>query len=149
MYVTGYNKPAALEFEGQISNSAAAIFLSMPWVNLKNPKASAWFNEMEKGSPLLGGSSYVLSRMPRGVGRYIALTSTIIEGADLWNLNLVNMKLDFDPTTLRVMEDTLLYLPRFREVSLVHKLPQYIQLRDSLVREVLLPNAISREFHQD
>lgn len=115
MYVTGYNKPLILELEGDIHNSAAAMFLQMPIVNCVKP-ARAIFDEVEQGSTLLGGTSYVLSRLPIGVGKFLALTGTPVEGSDLFNLGFADKRLTLDSSTLQVLEDKFVHLPRFRVV---------------------------------
>ena len=111
--MVGYNKPCIVEAEGDLYNSAAAIFYSMPWVNSSKP-SRAVFNEASRNSTLLGGSSYVLSRMPLGLGKYLALTGLPIEGSDLQKLGLVSMNLELDDFTMQVMEKQMVHLPRFR-----------------------------------
>lgn len=136
MYISGYNKPTVLEIQGELSNAAAAIFLNIPMINCNRPTKIV-FNEVEKSATLLGGSSYTLSRLPRGLGKYLALTGTPLHNADLWHLGLVNMDLDFDNESLRKMEQIFRHLPRFREISMVGSLPELKKLRDKMNRASL------------
>ena len=129
MYIAGYNKPTVLEIEGELYNSAAAIFLNIPMINCNRP-TKVTFNEVLRGSTLLGGSSYTLSRLPRAVGKYLALTGTSLKEEDLWQFGLVNMDLEFDQKTIKKIEGMVRHLPAFREVSLVNKLPEFQKLRD-------------------
>lgn len=88
-----------------------------------HPGACAVFNEAKRGSTLLGGSSYVLSRMPKGVGKYLALTGTPITGSDLFHLKLATLQLNLDFETLKMIENEAAKYPRFRDLSFLELLP--------------------------
>jgi enoyl-CoA hydratase/carnithine racemase len=121
-FIVGYNKPCILEFEGEAYNSAAASFLQMAHVNY-HPGASAVFNEAKRGCTLLGGSSYVLSRMPTGIGKFLALTGTPVTGSDLFHFKLATTQLNLDVETLQFIENESVKYPRFRELTVLTLLP--------------------------
>lgn len=121
-YLVGYNKPCIFEFEGTVYNSAAASLLQMPYVNYHST-AQAIFNEALRGSTLLGGSSYVLSRMPPGVGKYLALTGAPITGADLFHFGLCNLDIKLDSSTLHDIEEECHRRQPFRSLQIMSLLP--------------------------
>lgn len=94
----------------------------MPYVNY-HPTAEAIFNEALRGSTLLGGSSYVLSRMPSGIGKYLALTGTPITGADLFHLGLCNLDIRLDSLTLQMIEEECHKRTPFKSLDVMSLLP--------------------------
>lgn len=127
-YIVSYNKPCILDFQGEVYNSAAASLLQMVHVNY-NEGACAVFNEAKRGSTLLGGASYVLSRMPKGVGKYLALTGTPITGSDLFHLKLASLEINLDYETLKFIETEAAKYPRFRDAIVLGLLPPVKAMR--------------------
>lgn len=127
-YIVGYNKPCIIDFEGEVYNSAAASLLQMVHVNY-HPGACAVFNEAKRGCTLLGGSSYVLSRMPKGVGKYLALTGAPITGSDLFHFKLATVQLNLDYETLKQIETEASKYPPFRQLSFLELMPPIKSMR--------------------
>lgn len=81
IYTARYNKPHIVELSGTLSNSGIGVFANMCFVSADRT-LSLRFNEVDIGTPLLGGNSFLLSRLPKGVGEYIAFTGASLDYFD-------------------------------------------------------------------
>lgn len=87
-HVAATNLAMLTNLNGVLSNSAASIFTQLPFVyDAGNTRLV--FNEVDMQSPLLGGVSYTLSRLPDNLGAYLALTGSSVRGKELLELDFV------------------------------------------------------------
>lgn len=87
-HMAATNLALLTNLNGVLCNSAASIFTQLPFVfDAGNTKLV--FNEIDMQSPLLGGVSYTLSRMPDNIGLYLALTGSSLRGKELGDFQIV------------------------------------------------------------
>ena len=68
-----YNKPTLGYLRGEVSGSAASMISTLPFI-IADVNARWWVNDVFYGYIPHGGASYTLSRLPREIGVYLALT---------------------------------------------------------------------------
>lgn len=86
-YMAQTSFPLLVNTSGQLANSAASIFTSLPFV-YDSGDTRLKFNDIDFQSIPLG-STFTLSRLPNSLGVYLALTGNTIQGGDLQKYNFV------------------------------------------------------------
>lgn len=86
-YMAQTSFPLLVNTSGQLANSAASIFTSLPFV-YDNGDTRLKFNDIDFQSIPLG-STFTLSRLPNALGVYLALTGNTIQGGDLKEFKFV------------------------------------------------------------
>ena len=78
-----YTKPVGCVASGVALGPGAAL-LGHAYLSYATPESAIGFPDAADGIIPHGGSSYTLSRLPRGLGMYLALTGAVLRGQDAY-----------------------------------------------------------------